>query len=123
MSNEIKETEPTNQLIWTALAELSPCMTAFTPVKVFLTEAPYGWSERGQGRRFSAFISTLDPVSTTPPESSWEQSSGVFSELCSLLGLVFCETTQARFLHLNHFSMATLGSINHVFGLVKRHDY
>jgi len=36
---------------------------------------------------------------------------------------LFCETTQARFLHLNHFSMATLGSINHVFGLIQRHDY
>ena len=35
---------------------------------------------------------------------------------------LFCETTQARFLHLNHFSMATLGSINHVFGLVVHHD-
>src|ERR1700739_1072141 len=54
----------------------------------FLTEVPYGWSERGQGRRFSAFISTLDPVPTTPPESSWEQSSDVFSELCSLSGPV-----------------------------------
>ena len=51
-----------------------------------IDDAASGGVENCQGRRFLAFISTLDPVPTTGHNRPREQSSDVFSELCSLVG-------------------------------------
>jgi hypothetical protein len=102
-------------------------MTAFIPVKVFFCTGDREslvWSGRGQGRRFLAFISTLDPVPTTATIAQGTKLQMFFLSFVPWLETVLrCETIPEPVFVSQSFAMATLGSINHVFGLVVHHDY
>ena len=101
-------------------------MTASVPVKglffAFLTGNPSGGRDGVKGAVFGVHLDPL-PRPDHWPQLSREQSSDVFSELCSLVGTGLALLNDLKpALHLHHFSVATLGSTNHVFGLVMHHD-